>query len=167
MTLNRSTRADFRCRREALGLSMADVSREMGIQDRACKRWERGGARDAFPPEDAWSVLEDYESMRAPLAAAIAECAEVDERNHVYLPYFHSQPEYDERPLPEAEGQHLAFTFANTCLRDAGSLLEQKGLEVDFLFPNEGQDDQGGPLPACGSDSAHVRLDREPYYCDR
>lgn len=166
MTLNRSTRADFRCRREALGLSMADVSREMGIQDRACKRWERGGTRDAFPPEDAWSLLEAYESMRAPLAETIASSAVADEFYHVYLPYFHNQPEYDDHPLPEAQGQHVAFTFANTCLRDAAALLEQKGLEVDFLFPNE-ENDEDDSLPVGGSDSAQARSAREPDYCDR
>lgn len=166
-TLRRATRADFRARREALGLSMADVSREMGIQDRACKRWERGGERDAFPPDDAWDVLEGYEELRPELSSRIAKCADADAEGHVYLPYFHSQPEYDALPLPEAPGRHVAFTFANTCLRDAAAALEAQGLEVDFVFPNESLAGGTGSLACASCDDTHKRGDREPDYLDR
>ena len=54
----RST-ADMKVRRESLGLTQGWMAEQLGVQDRAIRRWEAG---DREIPEDVWIVLDRAEA---------------------------------------------------------------------------------------------------------
>lgn len=129
------TRADFRAKRESLGLSAADVARELDVDERSVNRWERGAiGKDQMPAPFAWAYLEGYAAMRAPLAAMIHDraLAEQGDEDEIILRYWRNQSEY-----AEATGDTRAAGFRNVCTRDAAERLRDEGHAVALRFARE------------------------------
>lgn len=125
------TRAAFRARREAIGVSAKDFADYFGVQERAVTRWERG-SRYPVPPDDAWDALAKLEERYNSLIDSAVEAALDSEAARVSLVYFHDQDEYDE--LGRDEG---SYRFANAIAREVAFELEQEGLEVSLMFADE------------------------------
>lgn len=130
------THAEFRARREAIGLSQRDVAEAMGVQERSARRWEAPG--NYLAPDDAWEWLERMEATYAKgVAAALAQVADIAEDagglpETVALTYYRSQREYDE--LGRDEGP---YGFRNAMTREVGRKLRERGIKAVIAFTDE------------------------------
>lgn len=129
------TRADFRAKREALGVTVHDIARELGIEERTVNRWERGLlGKDAMPGDFAWRFLDAYEMAKEPAVQDIYDEA-VGGRgseNEIILRYWRTQQEYS-----DATGDERSYTFRNACIRAAARRLREDGLAVALRFERE------------------------------
>lgn len=87
------TAADFRARRETLGLSQGDVAKASGVKVLTVKRWESGESRI---PQDVWEWLVDVERYTGEaVSAAVESIRKSGMIGTVYLTYYRTQLEYD------------------------------------------------------------------------
>lgn len=129
------TRADFRAKRESLGMTVHDVALALNIDERNINRWERGlPGKDAMPADFAWRLLDDYEALFGPTvdliySDAIAEQGDEDE---IVLRYWRTQTEFS-----DAAGENRSFAFRNACTRAAARRLRDDGFAVALRFERE------------------------------
>lgn len=127
------SKADFKARRETLGLSQQDVADELGVAVRTVKRWEAPGWPE--PPADAWSLIEECEERRR-WSIDVAERAVLDSHaavsGEVMITYYRTQKEYDELGRDERP-----FGMANANARAVAESLQRMGYRVRFVYPEE------------------------------
>lgn len=123
-------KADFRARREALGLMQADVADEADVNLSTVKRWERPGG--AEPPEDVWAWIEDCERMQAEVVDAAVSAAVARGRGPVQITYYRTQEQYD--ALGRDPGP---VGVANANARLVAHRLRSLGYEVDYAYPDD------------------------------
>lgn len=141
-------KADFRVRREMVGLSQSDVAEALGVAAVSVKRWEREGFPD--PPEDAWDLVEAFERRMAD--AVETACSIVDDVSEeagtrpgsVELTIFRSQEDFDR--WGRGDGPH---GFVNACAFEAARVLSDEGLDVRFVYP----EDSSVPTARLGADA--------------
>lgn len=127
------SKADFKARRETLGLSQSDVADVVGVTKTSVKRWERPDFPE--PPEDVWEWLElceqaQKDTVEQAVSAAIA-CS-IDKNKAVQITYYRSQEQYD------ALGRDAGpFGMANANARMVASRLTSLGIDVDFAYPDD------------------------------
>ena len=90
--------ADMRVRRESLGLTQVWVADQLGVQDRAIRRWEAG---DREIPEDVWIVLDRaeaaaYEILWETIRGIRSEVVDIE----VYDSYDDFYEAWDMKPYP-------------------------------------------------------------------
>lgn len=125
-------KADFKARREALGLTQHDVAAAAGVTVTSVKRWERPGCPE--PPADVWEWVEGLEAMQeaAVEQAVSAAVASAPPKGRVQITYYRSQEQYD--ALGRDEGP---CGMANANARLAAWRLRALGYEVGFAYPDD------------------------------
>ena len=124
------SKADFRARREALGLTQQDVADEADVNVSTVKRWEKPGYFD--PPDDVWAWLDDCGALQREVVDAAVSAAVARGRGPVQVTYYRSQEQYDE--LGRDPGP---YGVANANARMVSSRLRGLGFEVDFSYPDD------------------------------
>lgn len=129
------TAADFRARRETLGLSQSDVAKASGVKVLTVKRWESGESRI---PQDVWEWLVDVERYTdEAVSAAVESIRKSGMVGTVYLTYYRTQLEYD------AFGRDNGpFGVANANSRAVAQALKEKGYVCRFRYPGESEEIQ-------------------------
>lgn len=149
------TKAGFKARREAVGLSQQDIADMLGVRVLSVKRWENP-SQPQVPPEDAWDVIERYESLQADAVKAVAGIAgEADAASgatvgSVAITYFRDQAMYDAYGRDEGP-----YGVANANSRAAAAKLREMGREVTFVYPGAGEVGGRGKVVAI-RDGGHV-----------
>lgn len=123
------SKADFKARREALGLSQANVADEADVTVTSVKRWERPGFPE--PPEDVWHWIElceqaQHEAVEAAVSAAIVNGKQVQ------INYYRSQEQFDECGRDSGP-----FGMANASSRLVAARLKALKIDVDFSYPDD------------------------------
>lgn len=123
-------KADFKARREALGLTQQDVADAADVTLTTAKRWERPGATE--PPEDVWTWVEDCERLQGEIVDAASSAAIAQGRGPVQITYYRTQGQYD--VLGRDPGP---VGVANANARLVAHRLRSLGYEVDFAYPDD------------------------------
>lgn len=124
------SKADFKARREALGLTQQNFADEVGVRVLAVKRWEHPDWME--PPADAWELIEACEAAQRDVVDAAVSAAVASGMGPVQVTYYRTQEQYDEfgrDPGP--------FGMANANARLVAHRLRSLGCEVDFAYPDE------------------------------
>ena len=124
------SKADFKARREALGLTQQDVADTAEVSITSAKKWERPGQTE--PPEDVWEWIEDRERMQSEAVETAVSAALAHGRGPVQITYYRTQEQYD--ALGRDPGTYSA---ANANARLVAWRLRSLGIEVDFAYPDD------------------------------
>lgn len=124
------SKADFRARREALGLTQQDVALAADVSVTSAKKWERPGCTE--PPEDVWAWIEGCERLQKEVVDAAASVAIARGRGPVQITYYRTQEQYD--ALGREPGP---YGVANANARLVAHRLRSLGYEVDFAYPDD------------------------------
>lgn len=129
------TKADFRARRETIGLTQSDVSKALGVSLRTVKRWEHPDWPE--PPEDAWEWLMDmYDRHDAAVDAMVDRALVMAGRGDldvVVITYYRDQSQYDSYGRDEGP-----YGFVNSIAREVALDLNGEGIETEFRYPDDG-----------------------------
>lgn len=120
------TKADYRARREMVGLTQGDVAEALGVTAISAQRWEREGFPD--PPADAWNLIGWHEALQSDAVADVVDGAV--EGKAVELVYFRTAEEAASLGLTEPIG------VLNANAREAARVLDALGFEVRFRYPS-------------------------------
>lgn len=127
-------KADFKARREMLGLSQSLLADVCDVTTTSVKRWERPGFPE--PPEDAWDYIEECEERQQKIVAFAVDKAEELAREtgaqEVFLTYFRSQEEYDKHGRDPG-----SCMMANANVRRIAAILAHQGYDVSFVYPED------------------------------
>lgn len=123
-------KADFKARREMLGLTQQDVADAAGVSVTTVKKWERPGQTE--PPGDVWDWIEGCEGLQAEVVELAVSSALAYGQGAVQMTYYRSQEQYD--VLGRDPG---LYGMANANARMAASRLRSLGREVDFAYPDD------------------------------
>ena len=130
-----ATKADFRARRETIGLTQGDVARACGVSLRTVKRWEHPDWPE--PPEDAWDWLVGMHDRHDDAVDAMVDQALATAREHgpdvVSITYYRDQAQYDACGRDDGP-----LGFVNSIAREVALDLVGEGFEVEFRYPDEG-----------------------------
>lgn len=125
-------KADFKARRETLGLSQHDVADELEVSVRTVKRWEHPDWQE--PPEDAWALIERYEAIRREAIEeserAFLEANYDGTKNGAVIAYYRTQDDYDAYGRDEGP-----YGFANANARAVAESIGRMGYEVKIVYP--------------------------------
>lgn len=126
------TKADFRARREMVGLTQQDIADALGVDVRSVKRWEREGFND--PPDAAWNLIEFHEAEQTRVVGEIAEAFPDGSRASITV--FRTQDDFE--TVKELHGDEGVETFgvANATAMEAARTLDALGVEVAFRYPS-------------------------------
>lgn len=129
------SKADFKAKREGLGMSQSLLAELLGVNRVSVKRWE-SPSFEWTPPKDAWDLLEEYEKLQGTVVDAAVQQVRKTAREHgvpdaVDLAYWHSEADY-ERAHP---GEGRFWQMANANSRIIARILEDEGYGVVFGFP--------------------------------
>ena len=126
------SKADFRARREMVGLTQQDIADALGVDVRSVKRWEREGCNE--PPDAAWNLIEFYEAEQDRAVGEIAEAFPDGSRAGITV--FRTQDEFEAvKALHGGEGVET-FGVANATAMEAARTLDALGVEVVFRYPS-------------------------------
>lgn len=128
------TAADFRAKREGLGLTQSDVAEAADVRTLTVKRWESGTSPI---PQDVWQWLDHVERhfSQAAVSAAVDSICKSGIAGTVFLTYYRTQAEYDEFGRDEGP-----FGLANANSRKVAQALETKGYTCRFRYPGESEE---------------------------
>lgn len=124
------SKADFRARREMVGLAQQDVADALGVDVRSVKRWEREGFND--PPEAAWNLIGYYEESQARVVADIVDAFPDGARAEITV--YRTQAEYDAVQGLYGDPDRGPFGVANANALEAARELDALGCEVVFRY---------------------------------
>lgn len=124
------SKADFKARRESLGLTQRDVAEASDVAVMTVKRWENPYYSD--PPEDAWEWIEDCERLQAEVVDAAVSTALAHGAKNAQLTYYRNQEQYD-----ELGGNPGLYGVANTNARMVSTRLKSLKIDVDFCYPDD------------------------------
>lgn len=125
-------KADFRARREMVGLRQGDVADALGVTVMSVNRWEREGFND--PPDEAWNLIEFHEAEQDRMVGEIAEAFPDGSRAGITV--FRTQDEFEAvKALHGGEGVET-FGVANATAMEAARTLDALGVEVRFRYPS-------------------------------
>ena len=129
--INGRSKADFRARREMIGLTQGDIADDLGVTQMSVNRWEREGFND--PPEVAWSVLEHYEAEQKRVVRELAE--EHPGGSKIGITIFRTKEEYKAVQAMSDDPATGSFNFANANAFAVARTLDALGVEVVFRYP--------------------------------
>lgn len=135
-------KADFRARREMLGLTQQDVADALNANVKTIKNWENPRQTRYRISDAAWEYLDraaDIHQQVAYARSVIEKHAEVFAESPIVVPitYFRDQAAYDEC------GRNAGpYGQANATSRAIARELERMGIQVEFRYP----DDETAPL---------------------
>ena len=129
------TKADFRAKRETMGLTQGDVAKACGVSLRTVKRWEHPDWQE--PPDDVWEWLLDMHDRHDAAVDAMVDQALEMVREHdlemVAITYYRDQAQYDACGRDDGP-----YGFVNSIAREAALDLAGEGIETEFRYPDEG-----------------------------
>lgn len=132
-------KADFKARREQLGLTQQDVAQALTVNVKTVKNWENPRQTRYRISDAAWEYLDraaDVQAQQVAYARSVIEAqSEALAGNTVVVPitYYRDQATYD-RFGREAG----PFGQANANARAIASELERMGIQVEFRYPDDG-----------------------------
>lgn len=132
-------KADFKARREQLGLTQQDVAQALTVNVKTVKNWENPRQTRYRISDAAWEYLDraaDMQAQQVAYARSVIESqSEALAGNTVVVPitYYRDQATYD-RFGREAG----PFGQANANARAIATELERMGIQVEFRYPDEG-----------------------------
>lgn len=132
-------KADFKARREQLGLTQQDVAQALTVNVKTVKNWENPRQTRYRISDAAWEYLDraaDMQAQQVAYARSVIEAqSEALAGNTVVVPitYYRDQATYD-RFGREAG----PFGQANANARAIAGELERMGIQVEFRYPNDG-----------------------------
>lgn len=126
------SKADFRARREMIGLTQGDIADDLGVTQMSVNRWEREGFND--PPDAAWNVLEFYEAAQD---AAVGEIVEAfPDNSTAAITIYRTQGEFEAVQALYGREDRGSFGAANASALEAARTLDALGVEVVFRYPS-------------------------------
>lgn len=132
-------KADFKARRERLGLTQQDIADALGINIKTVKNWENPKQPRYRISDAAWRYLDralDMQAQQVAYACSVVE-KRIDELGRhpaaVSITYYRDQATYD-RFGREAG----PFGQANANARAIACELERMGIQVEFRYPDDG-----------------------------
>lgn len=132
-------KADFKARREQLGLTQQDVAQALTVNVKTVKNWENPRQTRYRISDAAWEYLDraaDMQAQQVAYARSVIEAqSEALAGNTVVVPitYYRDQATYD-RFGREAG----PFGQANANARAIAGELERMGIQVEFRYPDNG-----------------------------
>lgn len=132
-------KADFKARREQLGLTQQDVAQALTVNVKTVKNWENPRQTRYRISDAAWEYLDRAADMQAQQVACARSVIEAQSEalagNTVVVPitYYRDQATYD-RFGREAG----PFGQANANARAIAGELERMGIQVEFRYPDDG-----------------------------
>lgn len=125
-------KADFRARRELVGLTQGDIADALGVTQMSVNRWEREGFND--PPDAAWNVLEFHEAEQARVVGEIVEA--FPDNSTAAITIYRTQAEFEAVQALYGREDRGSFGAANASALEAARLLDAMGCEVRFRYPS-------------------------------
>lgn len=126
------SKADFRARREMVGLRQGDVADALGVTVMSVNRWEREGFND--PPEAAWNLIGWYEAAQD---AAVGEIVEAfPDNSTAAITIYRTQAEFEAVQALYGREDRGSFGAANATAMEAARALDALGVEVVFRYPD-------------------------------
>lgn len=132
-------KADFKARRERLGLSQQDVADALGINIKTVKNWENPKQPRYRISDAAWRYLDsalDAQAQQVAYARSVVESQiEALGGDPVVVPitYYRDQAAYDRFGRDSGP-----FGQANANARAIACELERMGIQVEFRYPDDG-----------------------------
>lgn len=132
-------KADFKAKRERLGLTQQDIADALGINIKTVKNWENPRQTRYRISDVAWEYLDrviDAQAQQVAYACSVVE-KRIEELGRkpavVAITYYRDQATYD-RFGREAG----PFGQANATARAIACELERMGIQVEFRYPDDG-----------------------------
>lgn len=134
-------KADFRARREMLGLTQQDVADALNANVKTIKNWENPRQTRYRISDAAWEYLDcaaDIQAQQVAYARSVIEKhAEVFAESPIVVPitYYRDQSTYDEYGRDAGP-----YGQANATARAIAVELERMGIQVEFHYPDDSGD---------------------------
>lgn len=161
-----------------MGLSIRDISRALGVQERTVRRWELPAPWDGIGfdysktlniPDDAWSRIDDMLEEFADAVEQLADQVKMDDKRlddearPVSVSYWRTQEQYEEARLVLGEdgGEPgdswnlfnldgaLPLGFRNAAARELARILREQGRAVVVGYGSD-EDDRASVLNSYG-----------------
>lgn len=134
MELNGAT---LRAWREECGIAQQEIADRFDVNIRSVKRWESG--RYDIPAEVATWIAETRERMRdtaSEFAGRAITMAKETGMKKVIVKYYRTQSELDDA-RSDSGMPHESYGFVNATSRLAASIIEGKGIGVEYYYPTQ------------------------------
>lgn len=128
------TKADFRARREMIGLTQQDIADALGVDVRSVKRWEREGCNE--PPDAAWNLIRYYELSQERVVAEVVDS--FPDGSTAEITIYRTQQEYDAVQALYEDRDLGPFGVANANALEAARELDALGVGVRFKYADAG-----------------------------
>ena len=125
------TKADFRARREMVGLTQQDIADALGVDVRSVKRWEREGCNE--PPDAAWNLIRYYEMQQERAVAKVVDS--FPDGSTADITIYRTQQEYDAVQALYDSPDIGPYGVANATAMEAARTLDALEVEVVFRYP--------------------------------
>lgn len=130
-------KADFRARRESLGLTRKNMARLLHVQPISVYRWENPKEPNQAPL-DAWQLLDKYKDAQETTIKKVTQrvyhqALEAGDKpaQPVKITYYRGQTEY------EQEHDSGYYMVANANARACAVALEAAGIKIRYQYPDD------------------------------